>query len=64
MLGRIMSFEDSFIMYDPETFDASMPWKEVVTYKKEKGTSPKGCVVLTVEEYKEICKLLVELKMR
>lgn len=54
MLNMTTQFGDIFVMWDPDIFDTSMTWKEVVAYKREKGTSPKGCVVLTTEEYQLI----------
>lgn len=62
MLNRTTQFENIFIMWDPDVFDTSMTWKEVVNYKKEKGTSPKGCVVLTMEEYQLVKEMIDEVK--
>lgn len=58
MIDLTAQFKDTFIMYDPEVFDTSMTWKEVMNYKKEKGTSPRGCVVLTAEEYRLVEEML------
>ena len=62
MLNRTTQFEDIFVMWDPEVFDTSMTWKEVVSYKKEKGTSPKGCVVLTAAEYQLVKEMVEEVE--
>ncbi len=62
MLNRTTQFEDIFIMWDPDIFDTSMTWKGVVNYKKQKGMSPKGCVVLTMEEYQAVMELIDEVK--
>ena len=62
MLDKVTQSKDIVVMYDPEIFDTPMSWKEIVNYKKEKGTSPKGCVVLTLEEYQRIEELVDEIK--
>ena len=62
MLDLTTQFENTFVMWDPDVFDTSMTWKEVVAYKREKGTSPKGCIVLTMEEYQAIMGLIDEIK--
>lgn len=62
MINLTTQFEDIFVMWDPDVFDTSMTWKEVVNYKKEKGTSPKGCVVLTAEEYQLVKEMLDEVE--
>ncbi len=62
MLNRTTQFENTFVMWDPDVFDTSMTWKEVVDCKKEKGTSPEGCVVLTMEEYQAVMELVDEVK--
>ena len=64
MVNQTTQFNNIVVMSDPEIFDSSIAWNEVVNYKKEKGTSPKGCVVLTLEEYQAIMELIDEVKQQ
>ena len=64
MIKVTTQFKDAVVISDPDVFDSSMTWGEVVNYKKEKGNSPKGCVVLTLEEYQAIMELVDEFKQQ